>query len=110
MSWPSEIEAVAGPLLAGDTRESWLARAAKRAGITFRQCKSLYYGETSDPKSSVGFAVLSASRAARLEAQQLAGRFESLAGAMNAADTDFYSEDVLALIDAARRLRGVGRS
>lgn len=109
--WPSEIDVIAGPLLAGDTRESWLARAARRAGITFRQCKALYYGETSDPKVSVAIGVITAAQAARREAADLAQRFESLAGAMNAAsDQDFYSADVLALLDAARRLRGTDRA
>ena len=110
LSWPSEIEAIAGAKHSGDTRESWLARAARRAGITYRQCRALYYGETSDPKVSVAISVIGAAQAARREALQLAARFETLAGGMSAADPDFYSEDVLALLDAARRIRGVDRS
>lgn len=110
VSWSHHIEAIAGPLLASDTRESWLARAARQAGISFRQCKALYYGEAIDPKLSVAMGVLEAAQSARREARELALRFERLAGSMNAADADFYSDDVLALIDAARRIRGEDRS
>lgn len=110
VSWAAEIEAIAGPRMASDTRESWLARAARKAGISFRQCKALYYGETIDPKVSVALGVAAAAEKARNEARALARRFESLAGAMNASDTDFYSSDVLTLLDAARRLRGVDRA
>lgn len=114
LDWASEIEVIAGPMLAGDTRESWLARAARRAGITFRQCKGLFYGETDDPKMSVGICVVAAAQSAREEALQLASKFESLAGGMIATDhatnQDIYSADVLALVSAARRLRGVARA
>ena len=107
LSWHTEIEVIAGPRLAGDTRESWLARAARKAGITFRQCRALYYGETLDPKHSVGSRVQEAAQAARKEAQDLAAQFESIAGSLNAKDADFHSEDVVALVHAARALRGL---
>jgi len=110
ISWQAEIEVIAGPRLASDTKESWLGRAARRAGISFRQCKALYYRETKDPKASVAGGVLQAAKLAREEARALASKFESLAGAMNATDQDFYSADVLALIDAANRLRGLDRA
>lgn len=110
LDWPSQINAIAGPMKSGDTRESWLARAARKSGATFRQVKSLYYGECKDPKTSVALGVLSAADKARNEASELASRFESLAGAMNATDPDFYSEDVLTLINAARQMRGENRT
>lgn len=108
-SWADEIEVIAGPKLASDTRESWLARAARRAGITFRQCRALYYGETVDPKMSVAIGVVTAAQAARREAAAQASRFEKVAGALHASDPDFHSSDIVALIDAARRLRGEDR-
>lgn len=43
------VAAVAGPQLHSDNRKSWLARAARKAGISFRQIKSLFYGEIRDP-------------------------------------------------------------
>ena len=91
------VASVAGPREWSDTRESWLGRAARRAGITFRQTKALFYGEIADPNH----------RSARLmrDAADLAGRYETIARSMNAADPDFYREDVLALLDVARALR-----
>ena len=47
------IRTLAGPRADSDTRETMLARAARRAGITSRQARALYYGEAKDPKSSV---------------------------------------------------------
>lgn len=110
LQWRDEIAAIAGPMLTGDTRESWLARAARKANISFRHAKALFYGEIVDPKVSVALSVIVVAAQARKEARALASRFESLAGAMNAADQDFYSEEVLALLDASRRLRGVDRA
>ena len=104
IDWALQIEVIAGPY--GGNRKSWLSRAARKSGATFRQVKALYYGECKDPKTSVALSVLSAADKARNEASELAQRFESLAGAMNASDPDFYSEDVLTLIDAARKIRG----
>ncbi len=108
INWMFEIEAIAGPY--GGNRKGWLSRAARKSGATFRQIKALYYGECRNPKTSVAIGVLSAAEKARKEASDQASRFESLAGAMNASDPDFYSEDVLALIHAARSLRGLDRA
>jgi hypothetical protein len=54
--------------------------------------------------------VLEAATKARAEAARLATQFENVAGALNAKDQDFYSSDVLALINAARALRGLSRA
>jgi hypothetical protein len=110
LNWQSHISAIAGPRGTSDTRESWLARASRKTKVPFRQIKALYYGECKDPKTSVAISVLSAADQARAEASELATRFESLAGAMNASDPDFYSEDVLTLIHAARQMRGLDRT
>ena len=45
------IRELAGPRSFTDTRESWLNRAARRAGISFRQAKAFHYGETMNPRS-----------------------------------------------------------
>jgi hypothetical protein len=108
IDWQSEIGAIAGPY--DGNRKGWLARAARKTGTTYRQIKALWYGESVDPKVSVAIEVLKAAQDAREEARRLATRFESLAGAMNAVDSDFYSEDVLALIHAARAVRGLDRA
>lgn len=48
---------LAGERAWSDTRESWLARAARRAGISYRAAKSLFYKEQADPKFSVVYRV-----------------------------------------------------
>lgn len=69
------LAVVAGPRLAGDTRESWLARGARRAGISYRQAKSLFYGEAADPRASVVEKI----RAAKVAAdKQVRGDLERL--------------------------------
>jgi hypothetical protein len=108
IDWTMQVEAIAGPY--GGNRKGWLARAARKSGATFRQIKALYYGECTNPKTSVAVSVLSAADKARREARDLATQFESLAGAMNASDPDFYCEDVLTLIGAARKIRGMDRT
>lgn len=96
------VAAVAGPRQWSDTRESWLNRAARKAGISYRQAKALFYEEIKDPNH----------RSARLmrDAAEQAGRYEQIAGALNAADQDFYGDDITALLNLARALRNVGRA
>lgn len=108
INWHAQVADIAGPYRGN--RKAWLARAARKSGVASRQIKALYYGECSDPKTSVAHSVLSAAEKARAEASELASQFETLAGAINAADKDFFSKDVLALIDAARLLRGQDRA
>ena len=74
---------LAGPRAWSDTRESWLARGARRAGITYRTAKSLFYCETPDPKSSVVERVRAATAEqeannARKEYAELCGRIARL--------------------------------
>ncbi len=108
--WPDRIADIAGPYRPFDTRESWLGRAADRAGVTFRQIKTVFYAEAKHPNPKVLEKIESASERARREASDLASRFETLAGAMNASDADFYGKDITALIHAARSLRGLDRT
>jgi len=98
------IAAVAGPRLDGDNRKSWLNRAARKSGLSFRSVKAVFYGEITDENHS---AVRLLKYAARERAQTLASRFETIARGMESADPDFYRADVLGLIDAARALRGL---
>lgn len=102
------IAAVAGPRGWSDNRKSWLDRAARRAEISFRACKALYYGEITDPEHKAARRMLAAARRAGMqEAQALADRFDSIARSMNDTDSNSYSADVAALLHAARLLRGV---
>lgn len=94
------VAQVAGTRSWSDTRESWLSRAARRAGISYRQTKALFYGEIADPNH----------KSARLmrDAAELAGRYESIAHALGRNDADFHSEDIAALLDLARSMRAAG--
>ena len=102
INWRDEIALVAGPF--DGNRKGWLSRAARKSGATYRQIKALYYGEMIDPKLSVAECVLAA---ARVEAMALASQFESIAGGLNATDSDFHCHDINALLDTARKLRGL---
>ncbi len=102
------VAAVAGPRMDTDTRDSWLRRAARNAGSTYRQAKALFYGEITDPHHRTVSKFREA--AGRHEARNLAAQFESLANALNIRDADFHSADRDALISAARALRGLDRT
>ena len=45
----SAISTLAGERRWHDTRESWLAGAARKAGISYRQAKAFFYGEARNP-------------------------------------------------------------
>lgn len=90
------IAAVAGPRTWSDTRESWLARAARRAGISYRQVKSLWYGEIKDDRH----------RSARLM-RDAAEKYQAIASALDQTDSEFHQHDIAALLDLARTLRNV---
>ena len=101
------VSAVAGPREFSDNRKSWLNRAARRAGLSYRSVKAVFYGEiTNETHASIRLL----QHAARQRAGTLASRFEALAQGMETADPDFFRADVLALIDVARALRGLDRA
>lgn len=98
------VAAVAGPRLVSDNRKSWLNRAAKRAGISYRAVKGVFYAEITDQSH---YAIRLLRHEAQRRAETLAGRFETIAQGMESTDPNFYSEDVAALVHAARLLRGL---
>lgn len=111
--WASEIAVIAGSFLEADTRESWLARAARGSKVGFRQVRALYYGETDDPKWSVGQKILSAASRARTNRMQnrIADRFEHAAEKLSderVGDIEFSRRDIDALLHIARSLRDAG--
>lgn len=69
----SAISKLAGHRDWRDTRGRWLEKAARAAGISYRQAKSLFYGETKDPKWSVVEKVRAA-RDRMLAAQEAGAR------------------------------------
>lgn len=98
------IVLLAGTRRDSDTRESMIARAARRAGISFRQAKSLFYGETRDPRASVVESVRSAMKAQ--EADVLLARISALEATLAQVDSEFFGPAVEALRTAARALSG----
>jgi hypothetical protein len=101
------VTAVAGPRTTNDTRESWLRRAARLAGTSYRQAKALFYSEITDPYHPT---VTKFKQAAGHDAIQLAEQFERLAVALDRRDSDFHGPDIAALLTQARALRGLDRT
>lgn len=100
------IEAVAGARQWSDTRQSWINRAARRAGISYRAAKAIYYGEITDPEHrAVRRLVDAAGTNARREATELADKLDTIARGMRASDPDFHGADISALVYVARKLR-----
>jgi len=99
------VAAVAGPILPSDNRQSWLRRAAHRAGTSYRQARALWYGEIVDPYHRS--VALFKEAAGRHEARNLAAQFESIARGLNARDADFYSTHAAAFVEVARVLRNL---
>lgn len=100
------VEAVAGPRLTNDTRETWLRRAARMAGTTYRQAKALFYSEITDPHHPT---VTKFKEAASFnnEMRQLAYDYECMAMALQHRDADFHQHDVSAALANADTLRNL---
>lgn len=109
VDWSIEIEAIAGPY--SGNRKSWLAKAARRAGTSFRQIKALYYRETIDPRASVADRIKAAAiearmKEARRDALQVADLLNRHAQALASVDADFHRNDIDALVTTARVIGG----
>lgn len=115
IDWKNEIGSIAGPFLPNDTKQSWLARASRRANVSLRHITSLYYGHAKDPKYSVASNVLSAAEQARLEdarrdAARLADIYASAAGGLREIDENFHRETIDALVHASRVFGSLDRA
>lgn len=109
INWKNEIGTIAGPFLPTDTKESWLARASRKCSVSIRHLRSLYYGHVNDPKFSVAKSILSAADQARLDGakrdvEKVATLYRSHAERLARIDPDFHSEQINALVCAARML------
>lgn len=71
------VAAVAGPKQWTDTRDSWLHRAARRAGLGDRMMKRLFYAEIDDPDHPAVVKLMEA--AAHYETENLADRLDEMA-------------------------------
>lgn len=108
--WRQEVVWVCGPWRETDTRESWFARGAKRAGVGWRQIKALFHREVTDPKYSIGERVKAAAAEARREALQHAAQLESLVSRMGSTDPDFFCEEINARLQQLRQIGGLDRT
>jgi hypothetical protein len=99
------VAAVAGPVQWNDNRKSWLSRAARRANVSYRQAKALFYGEINDPEHKTVRRMQVA--AGRHEATELARHFETMAVGLQHRDADFYSRHIDAFVEIARTLRAL---
>lgn len=71
------IMALSGPRQSSDARESMIARAARKAGISYRQAKAFFYREAVNPS---GLAVVSVQRALQaMNAEEIRGERERIA-------------------------------
>lgn len=103
------IVLLAGEREWGVTRERWLEGAARRAGISYRQAKRLFYGE-SGPKAETVERVRAAARSRQREKlREARDAYTSLIGsiaraevALRIRDSEFHSPE----IDALREILG----
>lgn len=109
------IKTLAGPRQWNDTRESWLARGARVAGVSFRTAKALFYREWPDPRASVVDSVRAAvarrncqsqTEATERDAlQELHERIAVLESRLEKIDPEFHFEALAAIRDATPRNR-----
>jgi hypothetical protein len=101
-----------------DNRMSVIARAARKAGITFRQAKSLFYGEITDPTHLAARRMIDEAnaikdrreeKAASNELNELRQRLARLEHLLLATDPDFHRETVAALREQTDGLGGKDR-
>ncbi len=98
------ISLLAGERAWNETRERWLDRAARRANISYRQAKSLFYGE-GNPRSELVDRVRETVRNRRrqdcIEAKdayrQLIESIERAQTALRVRDQDFHGPEIDAL-------------
>jgi uncharacterized protein HemY len=112
----SAIIELAGNRDVFDSRNRWLDRAARVAGISSRMARRLFYCETNNPSSEVVESVRRARRNLRTkrgdehvgceasaEYQNMLARIERLEAALRVSDEDFNRGQIDALRDMAGR-------
>lgn len=90
------IVLLAGPRQDADTRGSMIARAARRAGISFRQAKTFFYAECDNPRigvvervrAAINKANVAQEAKARAEYQHIQEQIQLLEQRLAAIDAD----------------------
>lgn len=104
---------IAGPRKLFDSRELWLDRAARAAGISKRTAKAIFYCECADPRASVVEKIREAQKrrarddaeaiaAGKREYTELLDRIARLEAALAIHDPDFHEHSIDALRGMAR--------
>lgn len=116
VNWGEKIEAINGPFLPSDTKQSWLGRGYKEVRklnpkLSFRHFCDLFYGHVPDPKYSVAACVLTAADKAKIEearrdAEAAAKYFDSYAQTLSSVDANTNRAEIDAFVEVARILRG----
>ena len=106
------IAAVAGPKGWDETRERWLERASRKAGITYRAAKAIFYSEIADPEHRAVRRLAAAARLREKERQARAdtatsiGKLVALRASLAAIDPEFHREAIGQLDEAIRVMGG----
>lgn len=102
------IVEIAGPVGWHDTRESWLATAARNAHITYRAAKGFFYREYLNPNAADVQRVREARAKlhAKNEALRNAAILDGASDALETIDADFHRAEIDRLRDVARAVRG----
>lgn len=94
------VRRVAEPRRVGDSVKSAISRAANKLGFRFTRTRDIWYRRARRIDAEEMDAL-------RREAVNQAERYERIARAMEQTDQDFYSPDIAALVESAKRLRGL---
>lgn len=100
VDWQSCIDLIGSD--GSRNQKQTLARAAARVGVKERLLRTLYHRETSEPKYSVGLAIVTAAKAQ-------ADRFEAIAASLeNSPDADLLRKDIEHYRALSKRARNLG--
>jgi hypothetical protein len=101
------IVEIGGPAGFYDNRESWLAKAARSAGVNYRTAKGFFYREYLNP-NAVDVDRVREARArlhAKNESLRHAATLDSAADALCSIDETFHRAEIDRLRDVARHVR-----
>jgi hypothetical protein len=101
------IVEIGGPAGFYDNRESWLAKAARSAGVNYRTAKGFFYREYLNP-NAVDVERVREARArlhAKNESLRHAATLDSAADALCSIDETFHRAEIDRLRDVARHVR-----
>ena len=113
----NSIIVLAGERGWAETRQRWLERAARQAGISYRAARALFYLEEHEPGASVVERIRVAvqrrkdtEEATRVEFKQTVERLGFLVDRLATIDPDFHRQALRALRSTAPIARGEDRT